>query len=176
MSESAGRSEEVEEPEEQREPRKKRPLPPGSLDVIYSGGFPPFWKIWKKRMMTIPPPERPDSGSRGVSPIARPTSNPLSHHSLVAVAAVTELSGASEVECCEEPGMARAAMLESTNGAGEVAEEAQAAPRKWGERELPPIVLDVIYIGGFPPFWQIWRRKGGMVTIQVEPRESRPQR
>ena len=31
--------------------------------------------------------------------------------------------------------------------------------------ELPPGKLDVIYIGGFPPFWQIWRRKG-MVTIQ----------
>ena len=36
--------------------------------------------------------------------------------------------------------------------------------------KLPPGKLDVIYIGGFPPVWQIWKRKG-MVTIQ--PSEAR---
>ena len=36
--------------------------------------------------------------------------------------------------------------------------------------ELPPGKLDVIYIGGFPPVWHIWKRKG-MVTIQ--PSEAR---
>ena len=65
-------------------------------------------------------------------------------------------------------------MSESTNGAGEVAEEDQAAAQKQRIAELPPGKLDVIYIGGFPPVWQIWRRKG-MVTIQPEPRESRPE-
>ena len=36
--------------------------------------------------------------------------------------------------------------------------------------ELPPGKLDVIYTSGFPPVWQIWKRKG-MVTIQ--PSEAR---
>ena len=67
-------------------------------------------------------------------------------------------------------------MSESTRGEDQIVEEDQAASREQRMRELPPLALDVIYIGGFPPVWQIWRRKGGMVTIQVEPQESRLQR
>lgn len=36
--------------------RRIRRLPPGELDVIYTSGFPPFWKIWGKGgMVTIQP-------------------------------------------------------------------------------------------------------------------------
>lgn len=66
-------------------------------------------------------------------------------------------------------------MSESTRGEDQLAEEERPASREQRMRELPPLALDVIYIGGFPPVWQIWRRKGGMVTIQVEPQESRLQ-
>ena len=47
----------------------------------------------------------------------------------------------------------------------------RGAPRKQRVRELPPGRLDVIYTSGFPPFWKIWRK--GMMTVEVEPRESR---
>ena len=58
MSESTRDEEQVAEEEQAASGKQRvRRLPPGSLDVIYTGGFPPFWKIWKKRMMTIPPPE-----------------------------------------------------------------------------------------------------------------------
>lgn len=66
-------------------------------------------------------------------------------------------------------------MSELTSDAGQIADEEQAASWKQRMRGLPPLALDVVYIGGFPPVWQIWRRKGGMVTIQVEPQESRLQ-
>ena len=70
------------------------------------------------------------------------------------------------------PQAGEAVMPELTNEATHVGEEDQAASCKQRTQELPPAKLDVIYIGGFPPVWQIWRRKGGMVTIQVEPQES----
>ena len=57
MLEATNQSDQPEESDEQQRPSKKRRLPPGELDVIYTSGFPPFWKIWKKGMMTIPPPE-----------------------------------------------------------------------------------------------------------------------
>ena len=63
-------------------------------------------------------------------------------------------------------------MSELADEVGRSADEKQAGSRKQRLRELPPLALDVIYIGGFPPVWQIWRRQGGMVTVQVEPRES----
>lgn len=58
MAESVSHSEQT---AESRQPGQhktgKRRLPPGKLDVIYTSGFPPFWKIWKsKGLMTIPPP------------------------------------------------------------------------------------------------------------------------
>ena len=42
---------------------------------------------------------------------------------------------------------------------------AEHSERSARSGKLPPGKLDVIYIGGFPPVWQIWKRKG-MVTIQ----------
>ena len=64
-------------------------------------------------------------------------------------------------------------MSESTRDEEQIVEEDEVASQGQRMRGLPPLELDVIYIGGFPPVWQIWRRKGGMVTIQVEPQESR---
>lgn len=61
-------------------------------------------------------------------------------------------------------------MPELTNDGEQMADGEQAAPRRRPIRRLPSGELDVIYIGGFPPVWQIWR-KGGMVTVQ--PAESR---
>lgn len=66
-------------------------------------------------------------------------------------------------------------MSESTRGEDQIAEEKRPAPEKRRIRRLPPGKLDVIYIGGFPPFWKIWR-KGGMMTIDPKPRESHPER
>ena len=64
-------------------------------------------------------------------------------------------------------------MSGSAHDEEQAADQDEVAPQKQRMRGLPPLELDVIYIGGFPPVWQIWRRKGGMVTIQVEPQESR---
>ena len=58
MADPVDQSEQTAESEQpaQRKTGKRR-LPPGKLDVIYTSGFPPFWKIWKsKGLMTIPPP------------------------------------------------------------------------------------------------------------------------
>ena len=43
--------------------------------------------------------------------------------------------------------------------------ELERSRRSARSSRLPPGKLDVIYTSGFPPVWQIWRRKG-MVTIQ----------
>ena len=94
-------------------------LPPGKLDVIYIGGFPPVWQIWKRKgMVTIQPSEARREAADGV----------------------------------EWGGERRGS-------------EAEHSERSARSGELPPGKLDVIYIGGFPPVWQIWRRKG-MVTVQ----------
>ena len=66
-------------------------------------------------------------------------------------------------------------MSESTRDEEQLTDEAQPASGRRRIRRLPPGKLDVIYIGGFPPFWKIWR-KGGMMTIDPEPRESHPER
>lgn len=66
-------------------------------------------------------------------------------------------------------------MSELTSDADQIADEERAAPKRQRIRRLPPGKLDVIYIGGFPPFWKIWR-KGGMMTIDPELRESHPER
>ena len=60
-------------------------------------------------------------------------------------------------------------MADPVDQSEQTAESEQPAQQKTGKRRLPPGKLDVIYIGGFPPVWQIWRKKG-MVTIQ--PQES----
>ena len=69
MSELADDGEQVaEEGRAVSQRRHIRRLPPSELDVIYTSGFPPFWKIWKKGMMTIPAPESrrgPDLAERG---------------------------------------------------------------------------------------------------------------
>ena len=109
------------ESEHPRRSARSGELPPGKLDVIYIGGFPPVWRIWKRKgMVTIQPSEARREAANGV-----------------------ERGG----ECREV--------------------EAEHSARSG---ELPPGKLDVIYIGGFPPVWQIWKRKG-MVTIQ--PSEAR---
>lgn len=50
---------------------------------------------------------------------------------------------------------------------GESERSAERGQVERGKRsgKLPPGKLDVIYTSGFPPIWQIWKRKG-MVTIQ----------
>ena len=55
---------------------------------------------------------------------------------------------------------------------GESERTAERGQSERGKRsgKLPPGKLDVIYTSGFPPVWQIWKRKG-MVTIQ--PSEAR---
>lgn len=63
-------------------------------------------------------------------------------------------------------------MSEPADDGEQVEGEGRAVSQRRRIRRLPPGKLDVIYIGGFPPVWQIWRRQGGMVTIQVESRES----
>ena len=58
MAEPVGQSEQTTESAQPAQQKAgKRRLPPGKLDVIYTSGFPPFWRIWKsKGLMTIPPP------------------------------------------------------------------------------------------------------------------------
>ena len=120
--------------------QRVRELPPGKLDVIYTSGFPPFWKIWRKGMMTVEV-ELQQSRREAVD----------------------------EVERSRERREAR--MMEAQENCGEQAAGPDRATRSKRAGELPPITLDVIYIGGFPPFWKIWRK--GMMTVEVEPRQSR---
>ena len=58
MAEPVNQSEQTTESQQPGQHKAgKRRLPPGKLDVIYTSGFPPFWKIWKsKGLMTIPSP------------------------------------------------------------------------------------------------------------------------
>ena len=120
--------------------QRVRERPPGKLDVIYTSGFPPFWKIWRKGMMTVEV-ELQQSRREAVD----------------------------EVERSRERREAR--MMEAQENCGEQAAGPDRATRSKRAGELPPITLDVIYIGGFPPFWKIWRK--GMMTVEVEPRQSR---
>ena len=58
MTEPVGREEWAAKPDQAERPEKSGELPPGKLDVIYIGGFPPVWKIWRKKgMVTIQPRE-----------------------------------------------------------------------------------------------------------------------
>ena len=67
-----------------------------------------------------------------------------------------------------QPSEARREAADGVERGGECREvEAEHSARSG---ELPPGKLDVIYTSGFPPVWQIWKRKG-MVTIQ--PSEAR---
>lgn len=52
---------------EAEHPARSGKLPPGKLDVIYIGGFPPVWQIWKQKgMMTIQPSEVRREAADGV--------------------------------------------------------------------------------------------------------------
>ena len=71
-----------------------------------------------------------------------------------------------------QPSRARREAADGVEWGGERrGSEAEHSERSARSGELPPGKLDVIYIGGFPPVWQIWRRKG-MVTVQP----SKPRR
>ena len=119
--------------------RRTGELPPGKLDVIYIGGIPPLRQVWRDMKAIIK--ERRDESRNGAA------------------------------DGIERGGERREAetMAESVNQSEQTTGSDQPAQQKPGKRRLPPGKLDVIYIGGFPPVWQIWRKKG-MVTIQ--PQES----
>ena len=58
MAEPVNQSEQIAESQQPGQHKAgKRRLPPTKPNVIYTSGFPPFWKIWKsKGLMTIPSP------------------------------------------------------------------------------------------------------------------------
>ena len=167
--------------------RRIRRLPPGELDVIYTSGFPPFWKIWKKGMMTIPAPE----SRRGLDQAERdkrPGELPPGKLDVIYIGGIPPVW-----QIWRKGGMVTMQPAESRRGrvdriewgserreAGTMAELANREEQVMGsdqaERgkrsgELPPGKLDVIYIGGIPPLRQLWR---DVKAIIKERRESPP--
>lgn len=188
MSEPADDGEQVEgEGRAVSQRRRIRRLPPGDLDVIYTSGFPPFWKIWKKGMMTIPAPESRrglDLAERG----KRSSELPPGKLDVIYIGGfppvwqIWRKGGMVTVQPAESR-RGRADGIEWDSERREATTMAELANREEqvmgsdqaerGKRpgELPPGKLDVIYIGGIPPLRQLWR---DVKAIIKERRESPP--
>lgn len=188
MSELANEATDVRE-KDQANPKRRRTrrLPPGELDVIYTNGFPPFWKIWKKGMMTIPAPEsrrgldQAERGKRsGELPPAKldviyiggfpPVWQIWRKGGMVTVQPAESRRGRADGIEWDNERREAGTMAELANREEQVTGSDQAENGKWSG-ELPPGKLDVIYIGGIPPLRQLWR---DVKAIIKERRESPP--
>ena len=185
LANEAGRS--ADEKQAGSRKQRLRELPPLALDVIYIGGFPPFWKIWKKGMMTIPAPESRrglDLAERG----KRSSELPPGKLDVIYIGGfppvwqIWRKGGMVTVQPAESR-RGRADGIEWDSERREATTMAELANREEqvmgsdqaerGKRpgELPPGKLDVIYIGGIPPLRQLWR---DVKAIIKERRESPP--